>query len=382
MEEKLNQQNESELRRLFEAYLTGELAAENREALAKGLESVEGEDLIKSVMLRKVEELPSVESLKIKDKMDQWLSERLNEKAKVRRLKMVRYAVAAAILVCLAGASFFVFYNRHKDANSIAVRYKNDIQPGSNKAMLKLSDGRMIELSDANMGHILDQNDAEIDRGKGGISYKATGKDVHYNDLYTPSAGQMQLVLADGTKVWLDASSSIHFPTAFPSGNREVFVTGQAYFEVAKNPKQPFVVHVKDQTVQVLGTHFNVNAYGSSAVKTTLAEGSVRVQSGSQILLLKPGEQSDGMRLKKDADLEEVLAWKNGMFSFNGASVEAIMDQVARWYGAEIVYKDKISEEFVAKVPRTVPVSRLLKYLEQTGQVHFLIEGNKITVMR
>jgi ferric-dicitrate binding protein FerR (iron transport regulator) len=197
-------------------------------------------------------------------------------------------------------------------------------------------------------------------------------------------AAQTKLLLADGTRVWLDASSSIHFPTAFPSGDREVTITGQAYFEVAPNAHQPFIVHAKDQTIRVLGTHFNVNAYqtGGTAVKTTLEQGSVLVSTGNDHLKLDPGQQADGAVLRSDVDLEGILAWKNGEFRFNGASIVSIMEQLARWYGAEVHYKDEIKEEFVAKIPRNVPVSKILNYLESTGQVKFSVEGNVITVMK
>ncbi|WP_431209896.1 FecR family protein [Puia sp. P3] len=263
----------------------------------------------------------------------------------------------------------------------MAGRYKNDLVPGRDKAVLKLSDGREVELNGTVSGGIANQDGAAITEDNGWLKYSASGE-AHYNDLYTPVGAQIKVVLADGTKVWLDAGSSIHYPTAFPSGNREVTITGQAYFEVAANARQPFIVHAKDQTIRVLGTHFNVNAYGAAAAKTTLEQGSVLVSSGSAEVKLEPGQQTEGGIVKNGVDLEEVLAWKNGEFRFNGASIAVIMDQLARWYGAEVRYKDDIREEFVAKIPRNVPISKVLKYLEATGQVKFAIDGNVITVMR
>jgi len=368
---------------LFDAYLTGALKDEDREELARVLETPEGEELFKSVMVRDVDEERSSEVLAVKEGIDRWLGDHVTRGARVVPLRRWSYGVAAALLVGLIG---FVVYRRAasgKEGNPVVAGYKNDIYPGRNKAVLKLSDGKVVQLDEALVGDIKGQSDAVISKDSGWVSYQA-GREVRFNDVYTPAGGQIKLFLADGTRVWLDASSSIHFPTAFPSGPREVVVTGQAYFEVAPNSKQAFVVHAGDQAIQVLGTNFNVNAYSGDGlgVKTTLEKGSVLVRSGSGSLLLKPGEQADGMVLKKDADLEEVLAWKNGEFRFKGASIEAIMEQVSRWYGAKVVYKDRINEEFVARVSRDVPVSKLLQYLEETGQVRFLIEDKTITVMK
>jgi len=380
---KFTHEQENRLRQLFEAYLIGELKAEDQEELIRGLESPEGESLLESVMVRDIDEAPSSDSLKVKAAIDRWLDARMTDKLPVRSLKRWKYSLAAAVVIALAGTFSYLLLVPHKAGNPVAQRYKNDLSPGRDKAVLKLSDGKIVELNEKAAGEIPNQDGVNIREENGWIRYEA-GKDAHYNDLYTPVGAQIKVVLADGTRVWLDASSSIHFPTAFRSGNREVTITGQAYFEVVTNASQAFIVHAKDQTITVLGTHFNVNAYGSGAarVKTTLEQGSVMVSSGSSHLRLAPGQQADGMVLKTNADLEEILAWKNGEFRFNGASIEVIMEQMARWYGAEVVYKDEIKEEFVAKIPRNVPVSKVLKYLETTGQVQFIIEGNVITVMK
>jgi len=369
------------LRQLFEAYLSGELRAEDREELVKGLGSPEGEALVKSVMERQVEEEPTPESLRTKAAIDQWLDLRLAAPAPVHRMRRLWYGAAAAVFIGLAGAFAWLQLSPRKTPTTVAERYKNDLNPGRDKAVLKLSDGRTVELNEKGSGAIANQDGATIKEDSGWLSYSASGE-PHYNDLYTPVGAQIKVALADGTKVWLDASSSIHYPTAFPSGNREVTITGQAYFEIAPNAHQPFIVHAKDQTIRVLGTHFNVNAYAAGEVRTTLEQGSVLVSSGNTRLKLAPGQQADGGTLRTDVDLEEVLAWKNGEFRFNGASIRVIMDQLARWYGAEVRYQDDIREEFVAKIPRNVPISKVLKYLESTGQVKFILEGNVITVIK
>jgi len=379
MSDKLTQEQEHRLRQLFDAYLSGELRAEDKDELTKGLESPEGEALVKNVMERRVEEEPTGESLKVKAAIDQWLDQRVVAPAPVRSIRKIWWGAAAAVLIGLVGAFVYLQLTPQKTATATAGRYKNDLDPGRDKAVLRLSDGRKIELNEKVSGNISNQEGAHISEDSGWLRYAASGE-AHYNDLSTPVGAQIRLQLADGTKVWLDASSSIHYPTAFPSGNREVTITGQAYFEIAPNAHQAFIVHAKDQTIRVLGTHFNVNAY--EIVRTTLEQGSVLVSQGDQQLKLAPGQQIEGMTLRSGVDLDEVLAWKNGEFRFNGAPIRVIMDQLARWYGAQVRYKDDIKEEFVAKIPRNVPISKVLKYLEATGQVKFTVDGTIITVMK
>ncbi len=205
---------------------------------------------------------------------------------------------------------------------------------------------------------------------------------VVYNTLSAPTGGQFQLVLPDGSKVWLNSSSSIRFPTEFSGEERKVELTGEAYFEVAKNPTLPFRVSVSGMYVEVLGTHFNIMAYGDeSSIKTTLLEGSVRVTKGSSAKVLTPGQQSK-MNLKGDinvvdADLEQVIAWKNGYFQFSSDDIETIMRQVARWYDIKVVYKDKIpGGGFSGIVSRKNNISRVLKIL-QDGGVQLRWKGKK-----
>jgi len=383
MAENLSQEKEDRLRQLFDAYLNGELSPEDQEELISGLETPEGQALLELMMTHVVDVLPPLDSLKVKADIDQWLDVNLPKQAKVRPLKRWRYAAAAAIILVLAGTyTYFSLPRKHLEI-AVTQRYKNDLAPGRDKAALKLADGKLVELNEKTPANIPNQDGAVISDQDGWVRY-AAGKEVRFNDVYTPTGAQIKIALADGTKVWLDAASSIHFPTAFPTGPREVTITGQAYFEVAANAGQPFIVHAKDQTIRVLGTHFNVNAYGGpqAPVKTTLAQGSVLVAVGDNKLKLAPGQQADGTVLRPNADMEEILAWKSGEFRFNGADIGVIMDQLSRWYGAEVIYKDQITEEFVARISRDVPVSKVLNYLEATGQVRFAIDGNKITVMK
>lgn len=381
--QKFTPEQERRLQQLFESYLIGELKPEDQEELIRGLESPEGEELVRAVLGRDVDKELMPESFRVKSAIDQWLDENLEHRAPVRPLKRWLYAAAAAMVIGIVGTAGYHLLETRQEGTVVAQRYKNDLPPGRDRAVLKLSDGKIVELNEKVSGGISNQDGAMISQQDGWVRYEGS-RQVHYNDIYTPIGAQIKIVLPDGTRVWLDASSSIHFPTAFPSGNREVTITGQAYFEVAKNANQAFIVQAKDQAITVLGTHFNVNAYGTGGapVKTTLEQGSVLVASGANHLKLVPGQQADGLVLRPNVDLDEILAWKNGEFRFNGASIEVIMEQLARWYGAEVDYKDQIKEEFVAKISRDVPVSKVLKYLEATGQVRFAINGNKITVMK
>jgi ferric-dicitrate binding protein FerR (iron transport regulator) len=205
-----------------------------------------------------------------------------------------------------------------------------------------------------------------------------------FNTLTVPAGGQYKVVLPDGTKVWLNASSSLKYPMVFGGAKRKVELTGEGYFEVAKDPMYPFEVSANGSTVQVLGTHFNINAYTDEPViKCALAEGAIRLNN---TVVLKPGEEGligkNGNIEKAKADLATTLAWKDGQFNFKQAPIDLLMRQVARWYNAGIIYDAQITDHFNAEIPRDVPVSKLLHLLEATGSVHFKIENNTITVMK
>ena len=303
-------------------------------------------------------------------------------------------SIAAALLVALAGTLTYIYINRDpgKPQEVIsALIPEQDIEPGGNYATLTLGDGSRVVLDSSMDGVVAQQGNTKVLKlSNGEVKYehsKNAGR-IFYNTMSTPAGGQYHLVLPDGTGVWLNAASSITYPTAFSGRERNVSITGEVYFEVTKNTAMPFKVKTGEQMVEVLGTHFNVNAYNNeTAVKTTLAEGKVKVTDKDKTMFLQPGQQAQNNRngrlsLVEHPDLEETLAWKDGLFRFNGTDIETIMRQVARWYNVEIIYKDKISEEFVAEIPRSVKVSKLLELLELTKQVHFMIDKSTITVIR
>lgn len=269
-------------------------------------------------------------------------------------------------------------------------RYKNDVLPGGNKAILKLADGSMVVLDDAKNGVLTQQGATKVIKLDGKLSYNPGHKTAHeivYNTISTPRGGQYEIGLPDGSHVWLNASSTLRFPTAFAGKERRVEITGEAYFEIAKSKTMPFIVSVNSSEIRVMGTHFNVMAYSEeAAIKTTLLEGSVKFINGKDSSFLKPGQQSQlfkgrPIQVVNNADIEEVIAWKNGMFNFWSADLETVLKQLSRWYDVDIEYRNKTFKGlFVGEMPRSSKLSDVLKALELTGNLHFGIEGKKIIV--
>ncbi len=295
-----------------------------------------------------------------------------------------QYAVAASVIIAL---SIYIYMTQFQKDKPEIIAEVTDINPGTDKATLTLDNGTVIQLDQlANDTSITGQ--ARILQNEGTIIYdgKSGGSELVYHTLRIPRKGHYQLQLPDGTKVWLNAESSIQYPVAFNGNERKVKVTGETYFEVAKDAGKPFKVEVGDMTVEALGTQFNINAYEDEPfVTTTLAEGSVLVTKGSTENILRPGQQAqvkDGIFKVTNADAAAVAAWKNNEFKFSDTPLDMILRQVARWYDAEIVYEDKIVAHLNARIDRNVPVSKLLYLLEQTGHVHFEVEGNTIKVRK
>ena len=311
-----------------------------------------------------------------------------------RVISFRRIAVAASILGILVLSGFLLF-NRSGETSFVKgkvnnKRFKNDVSPGGNKAVLTLADGSTIVLDEAQNGELAQQGNSKIIKLDGKLSYDPVNKnpkEVVYNTISTPNGGQYQLELADGSLVWLNATSSIRFPTTFIGKERRIEITGEGYFEIAKNREMPFIVAVNGAEVQVLGTHFNINAYNDEDnVRTTLLEGSVKFVSGDNSNILKPGQQfqlakNGAFNVANDVNVDEVVAWKNGLFAFENATIEKVMRQFSRWYDVEIEYRGKTDDLFIAEMRRNIKLSDALKALELTGKVKFDIEGKKIIVM-
>lgn len=309
------------------------------------------------------------------------------------RFKWWKLPAAAALFVLAGTLAYVFFYNNRRQRINPIVKHETpvvkDIKPGSNKAILTLSNGKQLVLDDANNGDLAQQGNTKIIKIDGRLAYhKENGAtEVVYNTITTPKGGQYQLVLADGSLVWLNAASSLRFPTAFPGKERSVELTGEGYFEIAKNAAQPFHVKVNNMEVEVLGTHFNIMAYGDeSMIKTTLLEGSVKLKNGAQSAFLKPGQQArlkdENVKIVDDVDIEGVMAWKNGFFQFDrNTSIQQVMRQIARWYDVDINYDGAVPRRsFGGKISRESNLSEVLKVLE-VSKVHFKLEGKKLSVM-
>ncbi len=288
-----------------------------------------------------------------------------------------------AALIALAIGTWFYFSKEKMQANSA---YIHDVSPGGNKATLTLATGKIIDLADTKTGIVIDVNKLRYNDGTP-ISGTSTdnSKTTGYQSITTPKGGQYQITLPDSSKVWLNAASTIKFPVSFKgSHNRSVILNGEAYFEIARDKIHPFIVKSAGQKIQVLGTHFNVNSYADEAItKTTLLEGSVLINGHTRI---KPGEQALGFGdriVVKSVDTEAAVDWKNGEFIFKeGEDFRTTMRKIARWYNVEIVYDVSAPANYTPGgwVSRSKNISDVLKIMEEAGEIHFKIEGRRITV--
>jgi ferric-dicitrate binding protein FerR (iron transport regulator) len=306
----------------------------------------------------------------------------------IQRRRLVYGSLVAAIIAGVIITGISVFLSKEETTPAITAQQK-PLVPGSNKAMLTLADGTLIPLDSANNGALAQQGNTQVVNTNGALSYKAgnhTDK-VLYNTVATPHGGQYQLTLADGSQVWLNAASSIRFPTAFTGRERVVEITGEVFFEIAPQADKPFHVKVNDMQVNVLGTSFNIMAYpDEQAIKTTLVDGAVQLTHGSTTSVLKPGLQAslsaqDARFIISPADMEQTLAWKEGRFRFRNTNIRTIMRQLSRWYNIEVSYQGDVSDvDLTGVISRREEAEKLLKALEATQRVQFQIDGNKVTV--
>lgn len=310
--------------------------------------------------------------------------------------------IAAASIIFLLGASVFVWLKnlstRQQPLALESYQLRNDALPGRQGAVLTLANGQNVVLDSLGNSVVTMQGKTKVLIRNGQLVYDATAAEgeVLYNTMTTPKGRQYQLVLPDGSKVWLNAASSITYPTVFAGNERKVSIRGEAYFEVSKDKAKPFRVNIANQSeVEVLGTHFNINSYGDEGkIKTTLLEGSIRVSdtnAGSAVV--KPGQQAQtallipgqpasvkGITINSDIDLEQVMAWKNGLFNFNHADLKTIMQQLARWYDMDVRYEGSVpSRKFKGEITRDLNLAQVLRLLEDV-EVKFRIEGKTMIV--
>ncbi|WP_158800072.1 FecR family protein [Pedobacter sp. L105] len=329
----------------------------------------------------------------LKDQIKKSIDINIQSQSRQTRIKKLmpvwlKYSAAALVLIVFSLSGYFILHSSEK--HNLSAR---NILPGGNKAVLTLSNGKKIILDNAARGQIATQSGINITKtASGQITYTLTADnnknaDRVNNTISTPKGGQYQVILPDGTRVWLNAASSLSYPASFHGDERMVKLNGEAYFEVTKNKKMPFKVQSGLQVIEVLGTHFNVNAYtDENDIKTTLLEGSVKVSSGNRTGLLIPGQQSlvnrkdPGNILTRMVNTEKETAWKNGVFSFAGDDLKSIMRQVSRWYDVNVIYTGPLTDEkYFGEISRKSNLSDVIKILE-LNNLHFEIDGKTIKI--
>lgn len=309
---------------------------------------------------------------------------------RTKMLLLKRFIAAASVLLLLGMAGYFLLrQEKAPTASPSQLTAKQDIAPGSTGAILTLANGEKIVLDSAGNGVLAVQGKTKLINRNGQILYDGEDREnagMLYNTITTPRGRQYTLMLADGSKVWLNAASSLRYPATFSGEARKVEVTGEAYFEVAHS-KVPFVVNVRGMEVQVLGTHFNINAYeDEAAIRTTLLEGSVKVSKGGRSRMLEPGQQSlvngdAAIKVQDEVNTDVILAWKNGYFSFDQTDLYAVMRQISRWYDVDVVYEGNIPDRrFGGEISRNTNASQVLQILEESN-IHFKIIERKIVVL-
>lgn len=325
------------------------------------------------------------------------LREQLNhlpkaEKARVFVLPRIQWWAAASVILLIGLAGYFLFFNNAAKQPALVKAIPHEIiAPEANRAVITLSDGQEIYLDSAGNGALAVQGNVKVSKLPGGeIAYQTESghstSALQYNTLSNPKGSKVvNIVLADGSKVWLNAGSSLRYPVVFLGSQRKVSVEGEAYFEVAPDVSKPFFVRSGTLEVQVLGTHFNVNAFRDDEedTKITLLEGSVKIINNNETGLLKPGQQAQvnkEIKVVNNIDLNTVMAWKNGYFQFDKASLQSVMKQISRWYDVEVIYEgNNQSREFVGEMERDLNLPEVLKILEM-NKVHFSIVGKKIII--
>lgn len=386
-------QSADRLAYLFQQYVTGACTkAEADEFFAYAADPAWKEEL-DALAYRYMEELPLPAEMPAID-WDYMYGRIVQPEAIVKPYRSRpwrRLAVAAAVLLVLTAGAWWWWSTPQPDLPP-QVAYK--VMPGGDRALLTLADGTVIPLDSAANGTLAQQGGVKILKlDSGRLAYSAdpgnASAATSYNTLATPRGGQFRVTLPDGSRVWLNAASSIRYPTVFTGRERKVELTGEAYFEVESNSSMPFKVALQGGgEVLVLGTHFNINAYADEELqKTTLLEGAVSIAAGGQHKTLRPGQQAQmepgnaaaGITVR-ETDVEAVVAWKNGYFQFNQADIRAVMRQIARWYDVEISYEGRVRDrKFWGDISRDAGIADVLKVLETSG-VHFRIEGKKIVV--
>jgi len=397
-------EEEQQLKEIFQRYVKNECTEQEVKFLLQHFKTADNEDALRDSIAAKLNEYPVADfdqNMQSKPAFDAIFSSILDnitdeqeteEDRPQKRGSLLLKFIAGIAVMFIGFLGIYKYHNPIKEDVAVVknIPAKTNITPGGNKAILTLQDGSTIILDDAQEGTLAQQGNANIVKtANGQLVYNKTDaqpEKVLFNTMTTPRGGQYKLTLPDGTDVWLNSASSITYPTAFVGNERNVSITGEAYFEVAKDKTKPFHVKAGSQTIEVLGTHFNVMAYADEdAIKTTLLEGSVKVTGDKGSGILKPGEQSvinkAGDLKVTAASVDEAMAWKNGYFKFNRVGIKYIMRQLSRWYDVDVMYDGRVKEdEFVGTIGRGENIVQALHLLE-LANVHFKIQDKKIIVL-
>ncbi|RYY58053.1 MAG: DUF4974 domain-containing protein [Chitinophagaceae bacterium] len=393
---------------LLQKYISGTASADETDELFFLLREGNNDDIIEELLAKDVPELEPNEALYDAERWEPILTRILASRKKKQETPVVRIFPwrRIAIAACLFVVAGFAFYNwwpvTNKKGTVASIGSSGitkDIPPGREGAILTLQDGSQVLLDTVADGSAILLNNSTMTKTNGMLSYgnrdgTASGaSDTGYNVLTTPRGRQFRLVLPDGTMVYMNAMSSIRYPALFKKEQRTVELTGEAYFEVAKEPSRPFHVKINPggtdggTDVEAIGTGFNINAYSDEpAVLTTLVEGVVRLRTGADEKMMQPGQQAEtgkpGTGIKvKTVDTEQVLGWKNGYFILDGTRIQPLMRQLTRWYDVEVVYEGVFAgDDFAGEIPRTATLSKALQMLELTDVVQFKMDGTTVTV--
>ncbi|WP_207513955.1 FecR family protein [Longitalea luteola] len=405
-----------DLKQLLEDYRNGRLTAEQKQAFEQLLHNKESEELLQQLLDESLERTVAVEAEETQKFIyqrirDQHIKEDNRKSGSLVSILSKTWLRYAAAIILMLGAGAYFLLNKKNDKTAVAVKEQQpseDIAPGHEGAVLTLADGTMVDLDTLHNGIIARQNGAQVVLKDGLVTYDPAGlsnRETTYNTISTPKGRQFRIVLPDGSGVWLNAASSIKYPTVFTGDERRVEIDGEAYFEVKKvklpsGKKMPFRVKIDDATeVEVLGTSFNINSYDDEgSIKTTLLEGSVRIVHRQSAvdnvnqLILKPGQQAiahspltidhSPLTIHHSPDVDQVMAWKNGLFNFNGYDLKTVMRELGRWYDLDIVYEGEPEPvEVMGEIQRNLSLSQVMKILQRI-HINYRVEGRKLIIMK
>ncbi|HYE54378.1 MAG TPA: FecR domain-containing protein [Chitinophagaceae bacterium] len=381
--------------RLIFKYIQGELSEQEQQELDAWVEQSDANRALFSEMTNPVRLNTALDEFRKTDKRAGW--ERLQQRLFVAEPKRVifsgaffRIAATVILVLLVGGGAWFMTTNNKKgmDEGQALIAKPTDKKPGEKKAQLVM-DGRTIDLEKVFDSTFTEQDGVSIVNGKGVLSYNSTSaaRGTARHTIVIPRGGEYQVVLEDGTRIWMNSASSLSYPAHFDGKDRRVELTGEAYFEVAPNKQKPFIVQSSDLQIEALGTSFNVMSYAEEpSTRTTLVEGKVRVRLGGEAKMLEPGKTAEtvnGSIKIRPANIAQETGWRDGLFSFHNTGIREVMNQLSRWYDVDVRYEEGVlSNHITGDIPRSDSLKTALKKLALTGSAKFAIENNSVIVLK